>query len=431
MRTTTWVGAAAAAVVVATTLMRATQAADAPASPPPPASPVAGPPPDPGCIECHQRLHPGVVQQWRDSTHAKAATPVACETCHGSEHKTENDAAKAKRPTPKVCAECHAKQVEQFSAGKHALGEASIEAIPMLALQPESVRKAACASCHSVGRKNPDGSVGKCDACHTRHLFSKEEARKPEACETCHMGEDHSQYEMWRSAKHGVIHHLQGEKGRAPVCQTCHMQEGDHAVITGWGFLGLRLPVPDDTWTKDTMTIVRALGPWGRDDAGMAARVKAIQDLQLARLDARSFNLAREKMLQTCAKCHSYSFGQAHLDNADQIVRETTHLLAESVRVVEDLYADELLPRTADGPKHPDLLLFYESPTEIEQELYRMFLFHRQKAFQGAMHANPDYMHWFGWAPMKSSAQRIRELAERMRAEHAAKAKAATPETPK
>jgi hypothetical protein len=356
MRTTTWVGAAAAAVVVATTLMRATQAADAPASPPPPASPVAGPPPDPGCIECHQRLHPGVVQQWRDSTHAKAATPVACETCHGSEHKTENDAAKAKRPTPKVCAECHAKQVEQFSAGKHALGEASIEAIPMLALQPESVRKAACASCHSVGRKNPDGSVGKCDACHTRHLFSKEEARKPEACETCHMGEDHSQYEMWRSAKHGVIHHLQGEKGRAPVCQTCHMQEGDHAVITGWGFLGLRLPVPDDTWTKDTMTIVRALGPWGRDDAGMAARVKAIQDLQLARLDARSFNLAREKMLQTCAKCHSYSFGQAHLDNADQIVRETTHLLDRSACRTLRRRAPAAHGGRPEAPRPPPLL---------------------------------------------------------------------------
>lgn len=28
-----------------------------------------------------------------------------------------------------------------------------------------------------------------CDACHTRHLFSVAEARRPEACETCHMGQ--------------------------------------------------------------------------------------------------------------------------------------------------------------------------------------------------------------------------------------------------
>ena len=44
-----------------------------------------------------------------------------------------------------------------------------------------------------------------------------------------------------------------------------------------------------------------------------------------------------------------------------------------------------------------------------------MFLFHRQKAFQGAIHVNPDYTHWYGWAPMKSSMQRIEALAQAMR----------------
>ncbi len=28
-----------------------------------------------------------------------------------------------------------------------------------------------------VGRVNPDGSLGACSACHTRHLFSAEEAK--------------------------------------------------------------------------------------------------------------------------------------------------------------------------------------------------------------------------------------------------------------
>jgi len=70
---------------------------------------------------------------------------------------------------------------------------------------------------------------------------------------------------------------------------------------------------------------------------------------------------------------------------------------------------------TGDGPSHPDLLLFYDSPTEIEQELYKMFLFHRQKAFQGAVHSNPDYLHWYGWAPMKTSMQKIRALDKAMR----------------
>lgn len=27
-----------------------------------------------------------------------------------------------------------------------------------------------------------------CDECHTRHTFSKKEARDPRACQICHMG---------------------------------------------------------------------------------------------------------------------------------------------------------------------------------------------------------------------------------------------------
>lgn len=372
------------------------------------------------CISCHEKLNPGLVSQWRDSKHSKAEPKrVECQTCHGDEHRGMDDADKAKDATPKTCKKCHFKQVRSFNKGKHALAEASATAIPMTGQQPESVQKAACMGCHDIGKTWEDGSIGKCDSCHTRHLFSAEEARQPEACETCHMGEDHSQYEMWSSSKHGVIHHTDGGSGRAPVCQTCHMQDGDHAVMTGWGFLGLKLPVPDEQWTNDTLTVVKAIGPWGLDEAGMEQRIGAIKALKLARLDQESFDEQRAKMIKVCAKCHTESFGREHLENADQVIRETTHLMAEAVRVVEGLYADGILPRTPDGPKHPDLLLFYDSPTEIEQELYRMFLFHRQKAFQGAIHANPDYMHWYGWGPMKSSFQRIKEMAEEYRTRYA------------
>jgi cytochrome c553 len=234
------------------------------------------------------------------------------------------------------------------------------------------------------------------------------------------MGEDHSQYEMWRSSKHGVIHHLEPESGRAPVCRTCHMQDGDHNVITGWGFLGLRLPVQNPKWQEDIMTIVQAIGPWGRDEEGMKARVDAIKALKLARLDQESFDKARQKMLKACRQCHSADFAETHLYKADNFIRETTYLMAEAVRIVEKLYEDKILPTTEDGPKHPDLLMFYDSPTLIEQELYEMFLFHRQKAFQGAIHTNPDYMHWYGWAPMKSSTVKIKAMDKELR-EKAAK----------
>jgi hydroxylamine dehydrogenase len=44
-----------------------------------------------------------------------------------------------------------------------------------------------------------------------------------------------------------------------------------------------------------------------------------------------------------------------------------------------------------------------------------MFLFHRQKTYQGAMHVNPDYMHWYGWGEMKSDLVKIKERAEEIR----------------
>ncbi|MBI5892831.1 MAG: hypothetical protein HZB79_04135 [Deltaproteobacteria bacterium] len=52
-----------------------------------------------------------------------------------------------------------------------------------------------------------------------------------------------------------------------------------------------------------------------------------------------------------------------------------------------------------------------------------MFLEHRMRAFQGAFHANPDYMHWYGWAEMKRDLAEIREEAGKLRKEHAQRAK--------
>jgi hydroxylamine dehydrogenase len=66
----------------------------------------------------------------------------------------------------------------------------------------------------------------------------------------------------------------------------------------------------------------------------------------------------------------------------------------------------------------PDLLQFYEAKTTAEQELYLIFLEYRQRAFQGAFHSNPDYMHWYGWAKVKEAAVRIKEDAARLRKEH-------------
>jgi len=121
-------------------------------------------------------------------------------------------------------------------------------------------------------------------------------------------------------------------------------------------------------------------------------------------------------MVKICTQCHSKTFVGNHFIVADGVIRNADHLMAEAIRVVGALYKDGLLKKPKDYLfPFPDLLAFYDAPTTIEQNLYRMFLFHRQKTYQGAMHANPDYMHWYGWAEMKSDLVKIRERAEELR----------------
>ena len=80
------------------------------------------------------------------------------------------------------------------------------------------------------------------------------------------MGFDHPQWEMYSASKHGVRHGLKQigllpETAVAPTCQTCHMQEGNHEVRTAWGFLAVRLPMPEDKqWAEDRAAILKALG---------------------------------------------------------------------------------------------------------------------------------------------------------------------------
>ena len=48
----------------------------------------------------------------------------------------------------------------------------------------------------------PDGGVGNCLSCHSRHKFSAAEARQPGACTNCHLGPDHPMKEVFESSVH-------------------------------------------------------------------------------------------------------------------------------------------------------------------------------------------------------------------------------------
>ncbi len=384
------------------------------------------------CASCHEKVTPSIVSDWRLSKHSQSG--IDCSVCHGDQHTSAGDVAQVQIPTPETCAPCHDIQVEQFKAGKHALAWAAMKAMPTTHWQPMVLIEGmkGCGGCHKIGLKTEEEirelkaqgagfGVASCDACHTRHLFSVQEARQPQACRTCHMGFDHPQWEMYSGSKHGVRFLLKQsgtlpETVAAPTCQTCHMQEGDHEVRTAWGFLAVRLPLPEDTqWAADRTTILQALGVLD-PEGNPTARLEVIKQADVVRLTQEDWQRERDKMLRTCNQCHSSNFARAELEKGDQMIQETDRLLAEAIRLVAGLYKDGVLEKPENYPyAFPDLLTFHDAPTSIEQRLFVMHLEHRMRAFQGTFHANPDYALWYGWSEMRRDLTEIRTKAEELR----------------
>ncbi|MGD8312255.1 MAG: multiheme c-type cytochrome, partial [Gammaproteobacteria bacterium] len=232
------------------------------------------------------------------------------------------------------------------------------------------------------------------------------------------------------------------------------MSKGDHAVVTSWGFLGLRIPtkenvlalievapslegalrqlatqlpsghydgVDDDPqWTFDRALILQAAGILDENLQPTERFVEIVVQGQAAR-GPEEFNQLRAEMKHTCNTCHSQGFVQAHFDASDNIIKEADHEFAKAISAVQGLYKDGILERPEGWQFAPDLLQFYEARSHVEQELYLIMLEYRQRTFQGAFHVSNDYMHWYGWAPLKTAVNNILEEVKNMRAEYDAK----------
>ncbi len=77
------------------------------------------------CVECHAQGNPGIVAQWRGSTHAIRG--VACVDCHAAEQADADGfehygAHIATVVTPRDCGRCHVTPAEQFAQSHHAKG---------------------------------------------------------------------------------------------------------------------------------------------------------------------------------------------------------------------------------------------------------------------------------------------------------------------
>lgn len=151
-----------------------------------------------GCVECHEKKSPGVVQSYHDSKHSSRG--VQCLDCHkpvaGQAIMTRDhqNVALVAKPSPKNCAKCHAPEVKEFAKSSHAakswyavdgakdftreelaknhLLDAKGQPVkagkanPVATLIGKDASAQSCKVCHAVGKKNLDGSFGDCTKCH-------------------------------------------------------------------------------------------------------------------------------------------------------------------------------------------------------------------------------------------------------------------------
>jgi hydroxylamine dehydrogenase len=349
------------------------------------------------CIQCHEAITPGIVADWRTSRHARLTDrePVACPDCHGADHQ------RLRLPTPEVCGACHAKQHGEFrdearyGFPSHVLAmERAVDA-KHFADKPKAEVQA-CVQCHSVATK--------CDSCHTRHRFDPAEARRPEACITCHSGPPHPDDDTYFASAHGRIVREEGDgwdwskplaKGnyKAPSCAYCHMGGGRHQVADKslWKF-GLLEVNPNTSGNR----------------------------------------VLRERWVAVCTDCHEERQSRDWLAGLDTERKAAWGKLYAAEDLLKGLRADDLLyPGAEERPPYPmdrpDALWakarvgYYEGQASafynvsgIERDYFEMWYFNNLGSYKAAAHGDAEGV-THGHAAMDRALVKIEFEAQALR----------------
>jgi hypothetical protein len=376
------------------------------------------------CLTCHgPDDQPGIYAEWKSSPHA--ANNVDCYDCHKSkpgdkgafEHK---GALIHVVVTPKDCASCHKTEVEQQQRSHHAKAGnilASVDNLLGEVIGGPAAVNAGCKQCHGstieldakgiptpqtwpntgIGRKNPDGSLGSCSACHARHAFSSAQARTPETCGKCHMGPDHPQIEVYNESKHGILYNANVDKMNlkskswvagvdytaAPTCATCHMgatktQKGTHDV-------GERI-----SWTlrpaiSTKINMIRMANGDAFDQPDSVALPKVGDAIKGSTVtEVLTWEQRRDKMKNVCATCHTSNTVNGHYKQFDDVV---------------DLYNDKYAKPIAAIMKELEnkgYLTTQPMDAKIKWTWFEIWHHEGRRARHGASMNGPDYTWWHG-----------------------------------
>ncbi|SDU53268.1 Seven times multi-haem cytochrome CxxCH [Desulfobacula phenolica] len=420
------------------------------------------------CITCHLKENKSLVLQWENSAHAAAKEgQVGCFTCHaadkGYELGYEHEGAFIKAVlSPRDCAKCHEPEAREMAQSHHATaGEIMASLDNMLAEvvggMPSNKGNMAsgCWQCHGsvvslkrdkdgkpmrsktdapqmdyntwpnsgIGRINPDGTKGACNACHSKHSFSASRARQPENCGKCHLGPDHPQKEIYEESKHGIAYFtaektnspdgmnimkdgswvLGDDYHTAPTCSTCHM--GSFIKLNGavaknshnvgdrisWN---LRAVVSSKlnrvTFTDKTVTdITGDLPPRAGQTATSKSYVREGDKLKKIISEKTiqsvvSWKQRRTNMQEVCKSCHGVNQAQNFYRQLDDVVMLYNEKFAKpGVELVNMLKKDEIWKNTGFQNK-------------LGFTWFEIWHHEGRRARMAAAMFAPDYTHWHG-----------------------------------
>ena len=339
-------------------------------------------------------------------------TSVGCAECHtlrGGEHADtfeHNGYEIHVVVSPDDCASCHATERQQYAKNIMAMAEKNLAENSLYADLQRSIlgsaelkaerlhfspanamtRADACYYCHGtklaltgteirdtdagelefpvisgwpnqgVGRVNLDGSRGACSACHTRHQFSIEMARKPYTCKECHVGPDVPAFKVYSASKHGNIFSSMGaqwnfthvpwvigEDFQAPTCAACHISltvNSDGEVVNprthqmsdrlGWRIFGLIYAHPQPK--SPDVTVIRNKG-------GLALPTDLDGSFATEYLiSADEIEQRRSAMKRTCLNCHDTSWVQGYFKRLDNTIATSNQSVQTATRLMLSIW---------------------------------------------------------------------------------------------
>ncbi len=315
--------------------------------------------------------------------------------------------------SPRTCARCHEREAEEFFNSRHNSASQFIGSVDNFLgrfAEGPAAANSGCQQCHGsqvrldkpaqgddapvfaadvwpntgMGRINLDGSWGSCSACHSRHEFSAETARRPDNCGKCHMGPDHPQVEIYYESKHGIAYRKSQDEmhfgahgadwvvgedyAQAPTCSTCHMgavaPKSNYPGLDSTHEVGSRI-----SWTLRPKISIKPKGIKAKDGTVI------LKDAQARRGD----------MKQTCITCHSEGWVDNFYIQYDQVVNLYNEKYGKPlVSIYEYLQQEGLVDNIPMNEK-------------MDYVFFEIWHHEGRRARHGASMMGPDYTQWHGF----------------------------------